>query len=143
MLDNEANKIYCFPEGIIVAVGGCSAVGKSTVLDVICSKINAAQAFSVTTRPLRGADDKRRPVTREEYLGMLRAGELIEGVYYGGNYYGISRQAVSDILSQGKIAMLDCNISGIKQLLQTDLAPKVITIFLVCSALLKTCSSVK
>lgn len=134
MLNNEVEKKCRFPNGLIVAVGGCSAVGKSTVIDQICAKINAEQAYSVTTRPLRGPDDKRQLVSLEEFQEMLRDGKLIEGICYGGNYYGISKQAVSDILKQGKVAVLDCNLSGVKQLLQTDLAPKVITVFLVCSA---------
>lgn len=127
-------KDYLFPNGIIVGIGGCSAVGKSTVIERITEKINAAQAYSVTTRPLRGPEDKRIPVTMDEYLRMLNSEELLEGVIYDGHGYGISRAVVSEILSRGQIALLDCNASGIEQLLKTDLAPTVITIFLTCSA---------
>lgn len=127
-------KDYLFPNGIIVGIGGCSAVGKSTVIDRISEMINASQAYSVATRALRGPDDKRIHVSMEEYLRMLNSGELIEGVIYDGHGYGISRAVVSEILSRGQIALIDCNESGMRQLLKTDLAPTVITFFLVSSA---------
>ena len=40
---------YMFPNGIIVGIGVCPAVGKSTIIEWISEKINAAQACSVTT----------------------------------------------------------------------------------------------
>lgn len=131
---SPGTKNYLFPNGIIVGIGGPSAVGKSTIIDRLSQTCNAAQAYSVTTRPLRGPEDKRKPVTIEEYQRMLDSKELIEGVIYEGHGYGISRTAVSEILSRGQIAILDCNQAGMEQLLQTDLAPTVVTIFLVCSA---------
>ena len=127
-------KKYVFPDGIIVGIAGCSAVGKSTVIDRVSEMSNASQAYSVATRALRGPDDKRIPVSMEEYLRMRNSGELIEGVIYDGHGYGISKAAVSEILSRGQIALIDCNESGMKQLLKTDLAPTVITFFLVSSA---------
>lgn len=125
---------YMFPNGIIVGIGGCSAVGKSTIIERISEKINAVQAYSVTTRAIRGPDDKRIPVSMDEYLQMLNSSELIEGIIYDGHGYGIPKAAVAEILSRGQVALIDANESGIEQLLKTDLTPTVITIFLVSSA---------
>lgn len=131
---SSLSRDYLFPNGIIIGIGGCSAVGKSTVIERLSERMNAAQAYSVTTRALRGPDDKRIPVAMEKYLQMLNSGELIEGITYEGQGYGISKAAVSEILSRGQIALIDCNESGMKKLLATNLAPTVISFFLVCSA---------
>lgn len=131
---SSLSRDYLFPNGIIIGIGGCSAVGRSTVIERLSERMNAAQAYSVTTRALRGPDDKRIPVAMEKYLQMLNSGELIEGIIYEGQGYGISKAAVSEILSRGQIALIDCNESGMKKLLTTNLAPTVISFFLVCSA---------
>ena len=120
-------------KGHIICISGPSAVGKSTLIDIVQSRTNAKQAYSVTTRPLRDENDKRIPVTMEKFTEMQANNELIESIVYDGSAYGISRHIVNQILDDGMVAVLDCNESGVRQVLTSDLGEKITTVFLVCS----------
>lgn len=45
---------------------------------------------------------------------MIEAGEFIESADVHGNYYGTSKQAVSSVLEQGKICVLDIDVQGVQ-----------------------------
>lgn len=118
----------------IVCISGPSAVGKSTVIDEVVARTNAEQAYSLTTRELRGATDRRIHVSRAEFDRRKKEGDFIECITYGEHLYGISKSVVNAILQEGKTAILDCNESGAIQVLHAGLDAQVITVFLVCSA---------
>ena len=119
----------------VICVAGASAVGKSTVIDAVVARTNAAeQAFSLTNRHLRGPTDKRIHVSTDEFERRKNAGDFIEHIVYGEYLYGISKSVVNEILQRDKIAILDCNEAGVLQVMNADLDAQIITIFLVCSA---------
>lgn len=54
-------------------------------------------------------------VTREEFEKLKAEDGFIETAQYGGNYYGTSVAAVNAVQDAGKIAVLDIEIEGVKQ----------------------------
>lgn len=117
----------------IYTITGPSCVGKSTLISQVERQSPARQACSFTTRPLRGADDRRIRVTPEIFREMDRTGQLIEAIIFDDHAYGIAKELVHQILQEGRPALLDCNESGVKQTIASGLAP-VTTIFLVTDA---------
>ena len=118
----------------VVCLAGPSAVGKSSVIEQVVALTNAEQAYSLTTRALRGANDHRIHVSKDEFDRRKNAGEFIEHISYNGHEYAISKSVVNAILQKGKVAILDCDEAGVIQILKAGLDAQVITIFLVCTA---------
>lgn len=82
--------------------------------------------FSVshTTRSPRVGEEHGKHyffVTREEMQKAIDNKEFIEHATYSGNLYGTSRKAVNDVLSNGKICILDIDLQGVQQVKETDL----------------------
>lgn len=114
-----------------------SATGKSSIAHALEVRSNGRfrQAPSITTRPLRDQfESSRISVSKEEFARRKYAGDLLEAITFGDFEYGISKSVVNSILQDGCVAVIDCNIDGLCQLLKTDMNADVITVFLVCDA---------
>lgn len=55
-------------------------------------------------------------VTLERFREEIAAGSFIEWAVYSGNHYGTTVKAVTDLAAQGKIALLDIDLQGVKSL---------------------------
>ena len=119
----------------LLLICGPSGVGKSTLIDLVEARTKKAkQAYSVTTRELRAnTNDKRISVSMDQFVEMQAAGLLIESIIYDGNAYGIPISSVEKILQNNMVALLDCNESGVIQVLKSKIAERITTVFLVCS----------
>jgi guanylate kinase len=112
---------------------GPSGAGKSTLLKRLMNEFPTAFAFSVshTTRKPRMGESNGKDyyfVERDEMLRAIKNGEFIENAEFSGNLYGTSKKAVSDVVSSGKICVLDVDVQGVKSLKTTDLNPVYIFI---------------
>ena len=75
---------------MIVALSGASGSGKSTVAELIQSQLGLRKNLKCTTRKKRNEQDTDYVFTDEAgFFEKVRRGELIEFVYYHGNFYGI------------------------------------------------------
>lgn len=104
-------------EGILAVVSGFSGAGKGTLMKEMLSEYSDQYALSIsaTTRaPREGEADGREYFfkTKEQFLQMIEADELIEHACYVDNYYGTPKSYVLEQLKAGKDVILEIEIQG-------------------------------
>ncbi|XP_050695660.1 guanylate kinase-like isoform X1 [Eriocheir sinensis] len=112
---------------------GPSGAGKSTLMKKLVDEFGPYFGFSVshTTRSPRLGEEHGKHyyfVAWEEMEKAISNQEFIEHAKYSGNLYGTSKKAVKDVLSNGKICILDIDLQGVKQVKKTDLQAQYIFI---------------
>ncbi|KAK4297814.1 hypothetical protein Pmani_028179 [Petrolisthes manimaculis] len=112
---------------------GPSGAGKSTLMKKLTDEFVNNFGFSVshTTRQPRAGEEHGVHyffVTRQEMQEAISSGEFIEHAEYSGNLYGTSKKAVQDVLSKGKICILDIDMQGVIQVKNTDLKAQCVFI---------------
>ncbi|MEN9201886.1 MAG: guanylate kinase [Thermostichus sp. DG_1_6_bins_120] len=124
----EAN----FTRGRLLVLTGPSGVGKGTIVSQLRQRHpDLYLSVSVTTRPPRPNEQEGVNYyfrSREEFLELIAAGELLEWAQYAGNFYGTPREAVLQKLNQGQDVLLEIELSGARQVSQH--CPEAIRIFL-------------
>lgn len=102
--------------GALVVVSGFSGAGKGTLMKALLERYdNYALSISATTRgPRAGEADGREYFfkTREEFLQMIEADQLIEYAEYVNNFYGTPKDYVFSNLESGKDVLLEIEIQG-------------------------------
>ena len=98
-----------------------SGAGKSTLARLLRKRNPDALVFSVsaTTRPPRPGERDGREyhfVSRDEFLRMRDAGELIEWAPVHGNFYGTPLGNVREAQARGKHLLLDIDVQGARQI---------------------------
>lgn len=84
-------------------------------------------SVSYTTRNMRPGDIHGVDyyfITNEEFDRMKENGEFLETARYVNNQYGTAKKEIESIRSQNKVPILDIEIQGYKQILETDLQVK-------------------
>lgn len=107
---------------------GPSGSGKSSLLKRLMDEYPLVFAFSVshTTRSPRQGEQHGREyhfVTRDEMNKLIAEQQFLEHAQFSGNLYGTSKKAVIDVLSSGRVCVLDVDIQGVRSLKKTDLNP--------------------
>ena len=120
------------PSQLIIVLSGLSGVGKDTVLKHIQERGCPFHfVVTATTRPPREGEVHGRDywfVTREEFLRMIEAGELMEHAIVYGEYKGIPKRQVQEALASGKDVVLRLDVQGAETI--RALAPEALLIFL-------------
>jgi guanylate kinase len=118
--------------GRLLVLTGPSGVGKGTVVKQLRQRHPDLHfSVSVTTRPPRPSEQEGVNYyfrSREEFLDLIEADELLEWAQYAGNFYGTPREMVLDKLSQGQDVLLEIELAGARQVSQH--CPEAIRIFL-------------
>ncbi len=118
--------------GRLLVLTGPSGVGKGTVVKQLRQRHPDLHfSVSVTTRPPRPGEQEGVNYyfrSREEFLDLIEADELLEWAQYAGNFYGTPREIVLDKLSQGQDVLLEIELAGARQVSQH--CPEAIRIFL-------------
>ena len=110
--------------GRLTVLAGPTAVGKGTVAADIRRRYPTIWlSVSVTTRPARpGEVDGVHYLFRDEaeFDDLVATGQLLEwAVVHGRHRYGTPRQAVDDVLAEGRPALLEIDLQGARQVRAT------------------------
>ena len=102
-------------KGKFIVISGPSGVGKGTICNKLINELNAAYSVSVTTRaPREGEVDGVNYyfVTKEEFEKRIANGEFLEYNFYNGNYYGTSKNVVTDKINAGINVFSEIDVNG-------------------------------
>lgn len=118
--------------GLLIVFSGPSGSGKDTVLtDFLQCGQNVVRSVSATTRAPRPGEQDGRDyffVTRENFLSMVKKGEMLEYAEYCGNFYGTPAKPIERWLSEGCDVILKIEVQGGAQIKKK--APDCVSIFL-------------
>ncbi len=117
----------------LVVLAGPTAVGKGTVAASVREHHPEVWlSVSVTTRPPRPGEVDGvhyHFVTQEEFDALVAQGELLEhAVVHGRHSYGTPRRPVLDALAAGRMALLEIDLQGARQVRRT--MPEALFVFL-------------
>lgn len=106
----------------VVIISGPSGVGKSTICKKIVERLNNIYlGVSVTTKPKSESEVNGRDyrfVSKEEFQEQIDNGLLLEYAEVFGNMYGTPKDKVDEALGAGKVALLEIDVQGAKQVKQ-------------------------
>lgn len=88
-------------------------------------------SISATTRPPRPGERDGVDylfLTREKFLELLAAGELLEHAEYVGNFYGTPARPIAEHTQAGDDAVLDIEIQGARQVKKR--LPDAVSVFI-------------
>jgi guanylate kinase len=117
----------------LVVLAGPTAVGKGTVAaDVRARHPEVWISVSATTRKPRPGEVHGRHywfVSDEEFDAMVEAGDLLEwAVVHKAARYGTPRRPVEEALAAGRLALLEIDLQGARQVRET--MPGALFVFL-------------
>lgn len=107
-------------KGLLFVVSAPSGAGKTTLCKEILKYIpNLQHSISYTTRLARPSEVSGTDyhfVSVEEFKKMIAGDTFIEWAVVHGNYYGTSKKALTDLLTQGIDIILDIDSQGATQI---------------------------
>lgn len=103
----------------LIVVSGFSGAGKGSILKFLKERSDIEIVRSVTTRPQRNADDYYEFVSISEFEHRLAAGSFLEANRYSSGYYGTPLDSVKQIMSGGRIPLLEIDCNGYRQVLES------------------------
>jgi guanylate kinase len=128
MIENEKRR------GLLIILSSPSGAGKSTLARAL-RHWDPAIGFSVsaTTRPPRPGEEDGRDYhfrSREAFLAMVAAGEMLEHAEVFGNLYGSPRAPVEAALARGEDTLFDIDWQGGQQIRNSALGGDVVSVFI-------------
>ena len=116
-----------------LVVSGPSGVGKSSLCKRLTQEQPRAFGLSVshTTRPPRpGERDgvEYHFVTAAEFDDLVTRGAFVEHAVFNGNRYGTSRQALAEQAARGRVAVLDIELEGLRQIKRSGVLARYVFI---------------
>ena len=108
-------------KGVLIVISGPSGAGKSTVIRRLLQKrSDIFFSVSVTTRAPRTVETDGKDyrfISKERFLRMAEAGELLEYAQYVDNFYGTPAGPLDQALKDGLNVLLDIEVQGAAQVL--------------------------
>jgi guanylate kinase len=102
--------------GNLIIVSGPSGAGKSAISAGVLEQLPGLKfSVSYTTRAPRSGEQNGvhyNFVSRDQFDGLVRKGEMLEWAEVYGNFYGTSRRVIDDALSGGDDVLLDVDVQG-------------------------------
>lgn len=117
--------------GLLLVISGFAGSGKGTICKELMQRYdNYAFSVSATTRDPRPGEQDGVDyffISRERFLEMIEAKELLEYAQYVSNYYGTPRKYVEEKLLEGKDVILEIECQGALQV--KELFPEAVLFF--------------
>ncbi|MCF6246472.1 MAG: guanylate kinase [Desulfobacula sp.] len=118
--------------GKLFIVSAPSGAGKTTLIKHLLRRFKTlSYSVSHTTRPPRGAEQDGIDyffINFDEFEQKISQGQMLEWAKVHDNYYGTSRQFVEDSLAKGESLLLDIDVQGGFQIMESSLEPVCIFI---------------
>jgi len=117
-------------QGMMLIISGPSGVGKTTIARRVESDLEGQFSVSITSRAKAGTD---RPgidyifVDEAEFERRRDAGEMLEWAKVFGNYYGTLEKPATEAIKEGKLYILEIDVTGAIQVKQH--APEAYALF--------------
>jgi guanylate kinase len=106
-------------KGQLIVISGPSGVGKGTICRAVMSRLpEVCLSISATTRPQAATEVDGRDyhfMTHEAFESGIAQGRFLEYAEVFGNHYGTPKDAVDDLLAQGKTVFLEIDVQGGRQ----------------------------
>ena len=103
----------------LLVLSSPSGGGKTTIARrLLQGREDLGYSVSATTRPMRPGERDGVDyhfLTRDEFRRRVEAGQFIEWATYNGEWYGTLRQEVERLFADGRIAILDIEVNGARQ----------------------------
>ncbi|MCH5195571.1 MAG: guanylate kinase [Oscillospiraceae bacterium] len=103
-------------KGLLFVVSAPAGCGKDTILGELFKRTDTAgYAVSATTRAMREGEIDGvhyHFLSVDDFKEKIENGEVLEYTEYCGNFYGTLKKSVSDLLKQGKDAVLKIEVEG-------------------------------
>ena len=118
----------------LIIISGPSQVGKDAVVNQLLEKgtgLNLVKAITYTSREQRPEEKEavdHHFVTPEKFQELIKQDFFLEWAPVRERYFGTPKQAVLDLLEQGKNVILKIDVRGAKQV--KEKFSQVITIFI-------------
>jgi len=107
-------------QGKFILVIGPSGSGKGTLIGHIRPLFpSLVYPKSCTTRAMRAGEKNGEHyyyLTLEDFKARIARGEFLEWAEYGGNYYGTLNSEVMPSLAEGKFALKELEVQGVRQI---------------------------
>ena len=116
---------------MLLVISGPSGVGKTTIRDAILKHVPGS-FFSVSATTRQKTDADRDGVdyhfmTDERFDELVAQGMFLEHATFAGNRYGTPRKPVEEALREGRLALLDVDVVGARNIKQ--MAPEAYFVF--------------
>ena len=120
--------------GLLIILSSPSGAGKSTLSKRLMSWDPTLKfSVSATTRAPRPGEVDGRDYyfkSREDFEGMVAAGEMLEHAEVFGNLYGSPKGPVEAAMAEGRDTLFDIDWQGGQQIRRSALAKDVVSVFI-------------
>lgn len=117
--------------GTLTVLTGPSGVGKGTLVKLLRERHpDLYLSVSATTRSPRDGEVDGQDyffVSRDQFMAMAEAGDLLEWAEFAGNCYGTPRQPIVERLARGEQVLLEIELEGARQVKTTF--PEALRVF--------------
>ncbi|XGV88072.1 MAG: guanylate kinase [Limnothrix sp. BL-A-16] len=117
--------------GTLTVLTGPSGVGKGTLVKLLRERHpDLYLSVSATTRSPRDGEVDGQDyffVSRDRFMAMAEAGDLLEWAEFAGNCYGTPRQPIVERLDRGEQVLLEIELEGARQVKTTF--PEALRVF--------------
>ena len=118
--------------GTLYIVAAPSGAGKSSIVNAVLARDpNICLSISFTSRKPRPGErhaEHYHFVSREEFEGMVAAGDFFEHALVHGDWKGSARQSVEPQLASGKDVLLEIDWQGARQV--REKVPDAVSVFI-------------
>lgn len=120
--------------GLLVIISSPSGAGKSTLAKrLLADDDNISFSVSATTRPMRAGEVDGKDYyfkSRDEFLAMVDADQMLEHAEVFGNFYGSPLGPVQDAIEGGCDVLFDVDWQGGQQIRASNLRENVVSVFI-------------
>ncbi|MFL2903059.1 MAG: guanylate kinase [Candidatus Pelagibacter sp.] len=119
--------------GIIIILSSPSGAGKTTLVKKIASRKKYTISISHTTRKPRVSEKNGRDyyfINKVKFKKLIKEKKFLEYAKVFKNFYGSLKENVTKKLSNGENVIFDIDWQGTRQIKESNLKYKIITIFI-------------